>query len=63
MQPDEDYKGKHIVYSEGNFVFDQTGPLRTQAKIEKYTFQGKDLVKTEIIPIKIDGYQPHLVEP
>ena len=59
-QPDEDYKGKHIVYSEGNFIFDQTAYDTTHAKVEKYTFEGKDLVKTDIVPIKIVNGQPHL---
>jgi hypothetical protein len=51
------YKGKLIIYSMGNFVFDQMwSPETRQGVIVKLTFQGNKVVSTHYIPTVIDDY-------
>lgn len=63
VQAIEDYKGKKIFYSLGNFIFDQPWSTETkQGLMVKLTFDGKNLTKTELIPIKIENWsQPRIL--
>jgi len=57
VQQVEVYKGKLIVYSMGNFVFDQMWSQETrQGVIVKFTFQGKNLVSAKFLPVLIEDY-------
>lgn len=60
MQDIETYKGKTIVYSLGNFIFDQYFSKDTmRGMLFEATFTGKDLVKTEQKIITLNKkYQP-----
>lgn len=64
VQAIEDYKGKKIFYSLGNFIFDQAWSKETQEGLMvKLTFADTDIIGTELIPIKIDNWcQPRLLE-
>lgn len=64
IQPIEVYNGKIIVYSHGNFVFDQMWSEKTREGIvTRYTFYDKKLIDVEVIPVKIDDYgQPRILE-
>jgi gamma-polyglutamate biosynthesis protein CapA len=57
VQPQETYKGKPILYSHGNFIFDQFWSEKTREGIvSKITFtKGVDPV-VEITPIYIDSF-------
>ena len=63
VQAIEDYKGKKIFYSLGNFVFDQAWSNETkQGLVVRLTFDGKDLSKTDLVPIKIENWcQPRVL--
>ena len=63
IQPLEIYKGKTIKYAHGNLVFDQMWSEETRlGEIGIYTFDGKNLIKTEFVPIKIFDYaQPQII--
>ena len=64
VQSREVYKDKLIVYSHGNFVFDQLWSEKTrQGIIGKYTFQKKKLIDSRFLPIWInESFQPELKE-
>lgn len=64
IQPPEMYQGKLIVYSHGNFVFDQMWSQKTREGIvSRYTFYDTQLIDAEFIPIIIEDYgQPRLAE-
>lgn len=59
----ETYQGKIIMYSHGNFVFDQMWSTETrQGLVGQYTFVGSTLVDAEFFPIMIEDYgQPHFL--
>ena len=59
QQTIEHYKGRDIYYSIGNFIFDQQKPLNSKACIVKVEVT-KDNVKTQALPIHIQGCVPHL---
>lgn len=63
IQPLEFYKGKAIMYAHGNFIFDQMWSEKTEeGVVAKYTFQGRNLVAIEFLPIKIKDYgQPYFL--
>ena len=65
VQAIEDYNGKKIFYSLGNFIFDQPWSIETkQGLMVKLTFDGKNLAKTDLIPIKIENWcQPRVLSP
>jgi poly-gamma-glutamate capsule biosynthesis protein CapA/YwtB (metallophosphatase superfamily) len=52
----EIYKGKLIVYSLGNFIFDQRDVKNNQSFILKVIFKGKRPLQAEIIPIELLTY-------
>jgi len=60
----ETYQGVPIVYSHGNFIFDQMWSEETRlGLVGRYTFSATKLIKTEFLPIKIEAYgQPHFLE-
>lgn len=62
VQDIEQYKDKWIVYSLGNFVFDQNFSVATQSGLAvRISVKDKKIVKLEEFPIKIsDEYQPYL---
>lgn len=59
LQTIEHYKGRDIYYSIGNFIFDQQKPLNSKACVVKVEVT-KDHVKTQVLPIYIQGCVPHL---
>ncbi|MDP1710732.1 MAG: CapA family protein, partial [candidate division WWE3 bacterium] len=59
----EPSQGKLIVYSHGNFIFDQMWSQETrEGVVGKYTFLGKKLVGIEFLPVLIDlPFQPRFL--
>lgn len=64
FQAMEMYKGKLIVYSHGNFIFDQMWSRETrEGLVGEYTFENGKLVKYEFLPVLIEDYgQPRWLE-
>jgi poly-gamma-glutamate capsule biosynthesis protein CapA/YwtB (metallophosphatase superfamily) len=64
IQPTEEYKGKLILYSLGNFVFDQPWSEPTKkGLVAKITFENKIITKTEFKQIYIKNLiQPEFTE-
>ena len=57
VQENEDYNGKPIYYSLGNLIFDQMWSEETKKGLMvQLTYQGKNLLKQEKFPIKIQDY-------
>lgn len=65
VQAVETYEGRPIVYSLGNFVFDQEWSLETkQGMIAHLWMQGDKPLKLDIAPILIEDYhKPRLMNP
>lgn len=62
-QPVEQYQGKFIVYSHGNFVFDQMWSRKTREGIVgKYVFYEGKLISIEFLPVVIYDYGQPRVE-
>lgn len=62
VQGIETYKGKPIIYSLGNFIFDQDFSTKTREGLAvKITFTESTL-QIEPIPLQIDKSQPHVLE-
>jgi len=63
IEPIENYHGKFIFYSLGNFVFDQMWSEQTKEGLTiKLTFADNKVVKIELNPVYIIDYnQPHFV--
>lgn len=59
----EIYKGRPILYSLGNFIFDQMWSTETtQGITANITFTDKEISKIDILPIKIHNYaQPYFL--
>lgn len=64
IQPIEIYKEKLIVYSHGNFIFDQEWSKNTKlGVVGKYTFYEDKLIDVEFLPIEIVNYgQPYFLK-
>ncbi len=64
IQTVEKYKGKYIIYSLGNFIFDQMWSQNTrEGIIAKITFDKTDVINTEFKPVIIYDYsQPKIVD-
>ena len=60
LQTIEEYNGKMIYYSIGNFIFDQQKPINMKACMVKLTVN-KTGIKSETIPIQIRQCVPHLM--
>ncbi len=59
LQSIEYYKGKYIVYSLGNFVFDQHKLCRKQSMIFGCTFKKGEITSAYFIPILLKDFRPH----
>lgn len=64
IQPVEIYKDKVILYSHGNFVFDQMWSEETKlGLVSKFVFYEKKLRDVELLPVKIESFgQPYFLE-
>lgn len=64
VQPIEKYKSGYIMYSLGNFVFDQMWSNETRlGAIAEITFKAEKIANIKFIPIKIYDYcQPKVIE-
>lgn len=64
VQTAEKYKDGYIIYSLGNFVFDQMWSEETRlGAIAEITFDGDKISKIDFVPVKIFDYaQPKLAE-
>lgn len=61
IQPREEYKGKPIYYSLGNFVFDQFQREATQhGEMVEISFLGKNILTERVLPVKITKTGPEL---
>lgn len=65
VQNIEQYKGKYIFYSLGNFIFDQMFSEETRNGLGvRLSFVDKKVVQVELLPVLIEDYaQPHLINP
>lgn len=59
LQTIEEYKGKSIYYSIGNFIFDQQKPMNTKACVVKLKVT-KEKMETETVPIEIKNCVPYV---
>ncbi|MBR6121542.1 MAG: CapA family protein [Prevotella sp.] len=59
LQTVEEYEGKRIYYSIGNFIFDQHRPLNSRACVVKLSV-GKRSLNVETIPVDIRNCVPYL---
>ena len=62
LQTVEEYNGKPIFYSIGNFIFDQTNPINTTAAIVQIKIVSTS-VEVKTIPIEIRHCVPYLFQP
>ena len=61
IQPREEYQGKPIYYSLGNFVFDQFQRKATQhGEIVEISFVGAKILTERVLPVKITRTGPEL---
>ena len=60
LQTIEQYRGKYIYYSIGNFIFDQQRPINTRACAVKLTITDDGALFVETIPIDIRHCVPHI---
>lgn len=60
LQTIEEFHGKKIYYSVGNFIFDQQKPLNTKACMVRLKVS-TDSVETETIPVEIRACVPTIV--
>lgn len=60
LQGIENYKGKVIAYSLGNFIFDQRQPKTTESVILQMKIKKGEIIFVDSIPIVIDNYVPRL---
>lgn len=57
IQPVEIYKDKLIVYSHGNFIFDQSWSEKTsQGIIGRFIFYDRKLIDAEFLPVEIEHF-------
>jgi hypothetical protein len=65
VQATEIYQGKQIIYSLGNFVFDQEWSIETkQGTMAELLFRGNRVVGVRLTPILITDYStPHIATP
>ncbi len=64
VQPTENYKDKLIVYSLGNFIFDQGWSQKTKEGIVgRFKFSGTKLTSYELLPVLINDFgQPEITK-
>lgn len=58
LQGLEWYKGKLIVYSLGNFVFDQNFLATFSSTILRTVWEGDRLLEARLLPLELVGYRP-----
>lgn len=58
IQGIENYRGKLIAYSLGNFLFDQRSPMATKSFALRMMIRNRDLADVEIVPLILDRYLP-----
>lgn len=65
VQAVETYRGKAIVYSLGNFIFDQDWSVETtQGMIAHVWMKGADVLSIELVPIVIENeHRPRVMSP
>jgi poly-gamma-glutamate capsule biosynthesis protein CapA/YwtB (metallophosphatase superfamily) len=63
VQPLEEYHGRYIAYSLGNFIFDQHDQPTHHGLMLRVTLEGKKISTVEGIPIDIDGTLQAVVSP
>ena len=61
MQTVEEYHGRMIYYSIGNFIFDQQKPMNTKACVVNLQV-GKDSIAVETVPIEIRRCAPRVID-
>ena len=59
LQTVEEYRGKRIYYSIGNFIFDPSQPVNRQACVVRLNVTADDL-SVETLPVTIDNCTPRL---
>lgn len=62
LQPVERYQGKLIVYSLGNFVFDQTAPAKRKSAIFVCRLTPDGIRDAAFLPVLIVRCQPRLIQ-
>jgi poly-gamma-glutamate capsule biosynthesis protein CapA/YwtB (metallophosphatase superfamily) len=62
LQPIEEYNGGVIVYSLGNFVFDQSKEKTKKSVIFRAKLSPNGIEEYSTLPVQIIDYKPHLVE-
>ncbi|HAV43390.1 TPA: hypothetical protein DCX15_05180 [bacterium] len=62
LQSIENYKGRYIIYSLGNFVFDQHKLPQRQSMIFCCTFEKGRIKDTHFIPILIRDFRPYIAK-
>ena len=55
IQPLEEYHGRWIAYSLGNFIFDQHDPPTHHGLMLEVTLAGKRISQVQSVPVTIDG--------
>jgi poly-gamma-glutamate synthesis protein (capsule biosynthesis protein) len=63
VQPLDQYRGRWIAYSLGNFVFDQKNPSTHRGLMLKVTLRGKQVKDLTLIPITIANCQAMITPP
>jgi poly-gamma-glutamate synthesis protein (capsule biosynthesis protein) len=64
LQPLESYHGGTIIYSLGNFVFDQKHPRQTQTVIFECEIQKEGVLAPRLLPVRIDdNFRPQPAAP
>jgi poly-gamma-glutamate synthesis protein (capsule biosynthesis protein) len=62
LQEIEEYNGGVIVYSLGNFVFDQKKKETKESVIFKATLSREGVKKYSTLPVRIEDFRPEMVE-
>ena len=60
LQTIETYKNKLILYSLGNFVFDNSQKLQKESVIFRCQFKNGELINPELVPVYINNCRPEL---
>jgi len=60
LQAIENYRGRLIAYSLGNFIFDQVRPDTTQTIILQCGLRDSRIYMVKVIPVIVDRYLPRL---
>ena len=60
LQRIESYKGKLIVYSLGNFIFDQPGLNTSRSMILQVAIRSRKVVSVQVYPVFLEHYLPRV---